>query len=115
MSGMRMSVMRQPLLRRGQAGKKGGRRVVKAHGKPAELSRKASDWRTASSSSTIWTTPVRSSDGCPPRRPISRVKRNTVPPPGLGSAHISPPCASMMRFEIDSPTPMPAGLVVTKG
>ena len=32
MSGMRMSVTRQPLLTVGQAGKKGARRVVKPHG-----------------------------------------------------------------------------------
>lgn len=37
------------------------------------------------------------------------------PPPGLGSVQMRPPWASTIVREIDRPTPMPCGLVVTNG
>src|SRR3954469_22568658 len=45
----------------------------------------------------------------------SSVKRNTVPPSGLASALICPPCASTIVRQIDRPTPIPSGLAVTNG
>ncbi len=33
--------------------------------------------------------------------------RKIVPPPGLATADIDPPCASTIDREIDSPTPIP--------
>ena len=97
-------------LERRKTGKEGRRRSVDPdEGMPAALKRKASDWRTASSSSDdvgqrnyLASRPLISLDG-------SSVKRNRVPPPGFGSAHSSPPWASTMRLEMERPTPMPAG------
>jgi len=43
------------------------------------------------------------------------VNRKMVPPAAFGRASISPPWASIMVREIDSPTPVPWGLVVTNG
>jgi len=40
------------------------------------------------------------------------VKRKVAPPPALPSAHIRPPCASTIDFEIESPRPIPRSLVV---
>jgi hypothetical protein len=41
-----------------------------------------------------------------------REKCTAAPPRGLSSAQISPPCASMMDFEIARPMPIPEGFVV---
>ena len=43
------------------------------------------------------------------------VKRNVAPRSALFSAQMRPPCASTIVREIDSPTPMPFGLVVKNG
>jgi hypothetical protein len=42
------------------------------------------------------------------------VKWNVAPAFALRVAHIRPPWASMIEREIDSPIPMPSGLVVKK-
>src|SRR5262249_5309981 len=46
---------------------------------------------------------------------VSSVKLNVVPGPLLRAAHTRPPCASIMDRQIDSPMPIPFGLVVRKG
>ena len=46
--------------------------------------------------------------------PGSRIV-NSAPPKGRLTASICPPCDSTMRLQIDSPSPMPVGLVETNG
>src|SRR5215472_16442469 len=46
---------------------------------------------------------------------VSSVKLNVVPGPLLRAAHTRPPCASIMDRQIDSPIPIPLGLVVRNG
>ncbi|MEA2966023.1 MAG: hypothetical protein QOI46_6121, partial [Alphaproteobacteria bacterium] len=46
--------------------------------------------------------------------PAGSVKWKTAPLGVLSVAHTLPPCASMIDRQIDSPIPMPAGLVVKK-
>src|SRR6266851_7914318 len=41
-----------------------------------------------------------------------RLNRNVAPWGMFAVAHIRPPCASMIERQIDSPMPMPPGLVV---
>ena len=43
------------------------------------------------------------------------MKLKVAPPSELRRTSISPPCASTIRFEIESPIPMPPDLVVTNG
>src|SRR5215469_1292813 len=49
---------------------------------------------------------------CPPAN--GSVKLSTAPYRAAASAHSRPPCASMMEVLIESPMPMPSGLVVKK-
>src|SRR5262249_46242705 len=59
--------------------------------------------------------------GCPSHAPTrvpvaaGRLMVKQGPPSGRFSAVIEPPCSSRMRAEIDSPRPVPCGLLVTKG
>ena len=43
------------------------------------------------------------------------LKTKTAPPSGFGSNQMRPPWVSMMVREMESPTPMPVRLLVTKG
>jgi hypothetical protein len=38
---------------------------------------------------------------------LGRVKLNVLPSPGVLETHILPPCASMIVFAIDKPSPEP--------
>src|SRR6202030_21923 len=50
-----------------------------------------------------------------PLETAARVKRNTVPPPRLGSPFRRPPCASTIERQIERPSPIPLAFVETNG